>query len=98
MDDSPAGRQTAEIELRGAAAQAGRGLPAIDNGMPLPAGTGLSRRTFLSRTAGLALAVYGATRLPLAAFDAGIAHAATPPKVLVSNAATARSSFSMQCR
>src|SRR5947199_1335657 len=70
--------------LRGAAAQAGKGLPAIENGMPLPAGTGLSRRTFLSRTAGLALAVYGATKLPLAAFEAGIAHAATPPKVLVS--------------
>jgi uncharacterized protein (DUF1501 family) len=52
--------------------------------MPLPAGTGLSRRSFLSRTAGLALAVYGATRIPLAAFEEGIAHAATPPKVLVS--------------
>jgi uncharacterized protein (DUF1501 family) len=52
--------------------------------MPLPAGTGLSRRSFLSRTAGLALAVYGATRLPLSAFETGIAQAATPPKVLVS--------------
>jgi uncharacterized protein (DUF1501 family) len=70
--------------MRRAAAQAGQGLPAIENGMPLPAGTGLSRRSFLSRSAGLALAVYGATRLPLAAFEAGIAHAATPPKVLVS--------------
>jgi uncharacterized protein (DUF1501 family) len=70
--------------MRHAAAQAGKGLPAIENGMPLPAGTGLSRRTFLSRSAGLALAVYGATRLPLAAFEEGIAQAATPPKVLVS--------------
>jgi uncharacterized protein (DUF1501 family) len=70
--------------MRRAAAQAGQGLPQIETGMPVPAGTGLSRRTFLSRSAGLALAVYGATKLPLAAFEAGIAHAATPPKVLVS--------------
>jgi uncharacterized protein (DUF1501 family) len=70
--------------MRRAAAQAGQGLPAIETGMPLPAGTGLSRRTFLSRTAGLALAVYGATRIPLAALEEGIAQAATPPKVLVS--------------
>jgi uncharacterized protein (DUF1501 family) len=52
--------------------------------MPTPAGTGLSRRTFLSRSTGLALAVYGATKLPLSAFEAGIAQASTPPKVLVS--------------
>ncbi len=70
--------------MRRAAAQAGQGLPSIENGMPLPAGTGLSRRSFLSRSAGLALAVYGATKIPLAAFEEGIAHAATPPKVLVS--------------
>jgi uncharacterized protein (DUF1501 family) len=70
--------------MRHAAAQAGKGLPSIENGMPVPAGTGLSRRTFLSRSAGLALAVYGATRLPFAAFEEGIANAATPPKVLVS--------------
>jgi uncharacterized protein (DUF1501 family) len=70
--------------MRRAAAQAGQGLPQIETGMPLPAGTGLSRRNFLSRSAGLALAVYGATKLPLSAFEAGIAHAATPPKVLVS--------------
>src|SRR5512144_2765843 len=70
--------------MRHAAAQAGKGLPAVENGMPVPAGTGLSRRTFLSRSAGLALAVYGATKLPLAAFEEGIANAATPPKVLVS--------------
>jgi uncharacterized protein (DUF1501 family) len=70
--------------MRQAAAQAGKGLPAIETGMPVPAGTGLSRRTFLSRSAGLALAVYGATQLPLSAFETGIANAATPPKVLVS--------------
>ncbi len=63
--------------MRDAAAEAGKGLPAIENGMPIPAGTGLSRRSFLSRSAGLALAVYGASKLPLAAFEEGIAHAAT---------------------
>ena len=36
--------------LRSAAAEAGKGLPAIEPGMPEPAGTGLSRRSFLSRT------------------------------------------------
>lgn len=70
--------------MRAAAAEAGKGLPAIEAGMPMPAGTGLSRRSFLSRSAGLALAVYGATKLPLAAFEDGIAHAATNGKVLVS--------------
>jgi uncharacterized protein (DUF1501 family) len=70
--------------LHQAAAQAGKGLPTVETGMPLPAGTGLSRRNFLSRSAGLALAVYGATKLPLAAFEEGIANAATPSKVLVS--------------
>jgi uncharacterized protein (DUF1501 family) len=56
--------------------------------MPLPAGTGMSRRTFVSRSAGLALAVYGGTALSNAALDDGIAAAAatTPAtqKVLVS--------------
>jgi uncharacterized protein (DUF1501 family) len=70
--------------LRGAAAEAGRGLPAIEPGMPEPAGTGLSRRRFLSRSAGLALAVYGASKIPLSAFERGIAQAATGDKVLVS--------------
>jgi uncharacterized protein (DUF1501 family) len=70
--------------LRTAAAEAGQGLPGIEAGMPLPAGTGLTRRGFLSRAAGLALAVYGAGRIPLAAFEEGIARAATPGKVLVS--------------
>ena len=70
--------------MRQAAAEAGKGLPAIEAGMPVPAGTGLSRRSFLSRSAGLALAVYGAGKLPLAAFEDGIAHAATNGKILVS--------------
>lgn len=67
-----------------AAAQAGSGLPEIEPGMPLPAGTGLDRRTFLLRSAGVALAVYGATRLPLAALHERIAGAAPSPRVLVS--------------
>ena len=70
--------------LRTAAAEAGRGLPAIEAGMPEPAGTGLSRRSFLSWSAGLALAVYGASKIPLAAFEEGIAHAAPTDKILVS--------------
>ena len=70
--------------LRSAAAEAGKGLPAIEPGMPQPAGTGLSRRRFLSRSAGLALAVYGASKIPLAAFEEGIAQAATGDKILVS--------------
>ncbi|HEY1513869.1 MAG TPA: DUF1501 domain-containing protein [Gaiellaceae bacterium] len=59
-------------------AVAGRGLPPIEDGMPLPAGTGLSRRGFVARSLGLALTVYGAGRLDI--FDEGIAAAATMPK------------------
>ena len=70
--------------LRGAAAEAGRGLPAIEPGMPEPAGTGLTRRRFLSRSAGMALAVYGASKIPISAFDRGIAEAAQGDKVLIS--------------
>lgn len=70
--------------LRSAAAEAGRGLPAIEPGMPEPAGTGLSRRSFLSYSAGLALAVYGASKIPLSAFETGIAQAAQGDKILVS--------------
>lgn len=70
--------------LRSAAAEAGKGLPAIEPGMPEPAGTGLSRRKFLSRSAGLALAVYGASKIPLSAFETGIAQAAPGDKILVS--------------
>ena len=73
--------------LRRGLAEAGRGLPAIEPGMPLPAGTGLDRRTFVARGVGLALAVYGGSSLGPRAFDQGIAEAAAAgpqQKVLVS--------------
>jgi len=70
--------------VRKTAAEASRGLPAIEPGMPLPAGTGLDRRSFVTRTFGLALAVYGVGKLGL--FEEGIARAASGPAepVLVS--------------
>jgi uncharacterized protein (DUF1501 family) len=55
-------------------AVAGAGLPAIESGMPTPAGTGLTRRSFVARSVGLAMAVYGAGRLGV--FEEGIAAAA----------------------
>jgi len=70
--------------IREAAAQAGQGLPAIEGGMPVPAGTGLNRRSFLARSAGLALSVYGASKLPISLFEEGIAQAAQSDKVIVS--------------
>jgi uncharacterized protein (DUF1501 family) len=74
--------------LRAGIAQAGRGLPSIEAGMPLPAGTGLDRRSFLLRSAGAMLAVYGASALSPRQLEEGIAQAAAaaPPKqpVLVS--------------
>ena len=72
--------------MRRVAAEAGRGLPAIEAGMPMPAGTGLDRRSFLARSAGLALAVYGGSALMPRAFEEGIAAAAAagPQRVLVS--------------
>jgi uncharacterized protein (DUF1501 family) len=72
--------------LHRAAAEAGRGLPSIELGMPLPAGTGLSRRTFLSRAAGLAISVYGVDKIGLNALESGIANAAggSTGRVLVS--------------
>src|SRR3954468_439869 len=61
-------------------ARAAAGLPAIEPGMPEPAGTGLSRRGFLLRSAGLGLAVYGAGRLAeLPLFEAGVAQAQVAP-------------------
>ena len=57
-------------------ATAGRGLPAIEPGMPEPAGTGMDRRAFLMRGAGLALSVYGASKLGLDQLEAGVAAAA----------------------
>jgi uncharacterized protein (DUF1501 family) len=75
--------------MRRAIAEAGRGLPGIEPGMPLPAGTGLTRRGFVSRSAGLALAVYGGGALSSFALDDGIANAAShtttgPQNILVS--------------
>ena len=72
--------------IRRGVATAGRGLPAIEPGMPTPAGTGMSRRSLMLRGAGLALAVYGADRLVPQAFEEGIAEAASGPAgaVLVS--------------
>ena len=64
---------------RRAVAEAGRGLPGIEAGMPLPAGTGLTRREFVSRTAGLALGIYGGMALSGQAFEEGIANAASTP-------------------
>ncbi len=48
---------------------AGAGLPSIEQGMPMPAGTGLSRRSFMLRSLGLGLAVYGAGRLSFGELD-----------------------------
>jgi uncharacterized protein (DUF1501 family) len=62
--------------VRRAVASAGTGLPAIESGMPIPAGTGLSRRRFVAQSFGLALAVYGGSRLSAAYLDDGIAEAA----------------------
>jgi uncharacterized protein (DUF1501 family) len=73
--------------LRSAVAEAGRGLPAIERGMPSPAGTGLTRRSMLLRAAGLALAVYGGRALAPVALDAGVEEAmaaGSPNAVLVS--------------
>ena len=75
-----------ELLRRGVVA-AGRGLPAVEPGMPTPAGTGLTRRGFVLASAGLALTVYGAGRLlDPSAFAEGIAAAAsvTNQPVLVS--------------
>jgi uncharacterized protein (DUF1501 family) len=63
--------------LARAAAQAGQGLPAIEQGMPDPAGTGLNRRSFLFKSLGTVLAVYGVSKLDLPFFEEGIANAAT---------------------
>jgi uncharacterized protein (DUF1501 family) len=70
--------------LRRSLAEAGRGLPGIEAGMPAPAGTGLDRRSFVAGAFGLALSVYGLGKLGL--FEEGIAQAASGPAqpVLVS--------------
>jgi uncharacterized protein (DUF1501 family) len=72
--------------LRAMAARAGDGLPAIEPGMPAPAGTGLSRRSFLLRSAGVALSIYGGSKLGIRDLEEGVAQAAAAPAapVLVS--------------
>jgi uncharacterized protein (DUF1501 family) len=73
--------------IRQGIARAGSGLPRVEPGMPLPAGSGMARRTFLMRSSGLALSVYGASLLTPRHFLDGIAEAAaaTPANpVLVS--------------
>src|SRR5580692_5799275 len=74
--------------LRAGVAQAGRGLPSIEPGQPIPAGSGMDRRAFLLRSAGAVLSVYGAAALSPRHFEEGIAQAAAeaPPDqpVLVS--------------
>ncbi|MFT4034848.1 MAG: hypothetical protein QM679_04640, partial [Patulibacter sp.] len=66
-------------------ASAGRGLPAIEPGMPLPAGTGLTRRSMMLRSLGLGLAVYGAGTLAgTSRVEAAINDALGQHKVIVS--------------
>ena len=56
--------------------RAGRGLPGIEPGMPLPAGTGLTRRSFISRRAGWRCRLRRRERSAREAFEEGIAAAA----------------------
>jgi uncharacterized protein (DUF1501 family) len=71
--------------LRRAASNARRALPGLEPGMPTPAGTGIDRRKFLFRSAGLLMTVYGASKLDFAALEEGVAQAAGPGNpVLVS--------------
>src|ERR1700730_19251533 len=58
--------------LRRGAAVAGRGLPWIEPGMPVPAGTGMSRRTILLRSTCALLSVYGASMLRPRHLEEGI--------------------------
>src|SRR3954452_11017765 len=64
-------------------AAAGRGLPAIEPGMPAPAGAGMSRRSLLLRGAGLALSVYGAGKLDLLGAEQAAAAAGGPSDPVV---------------
>ncbi len=71
--------------LRGAAAEAGKGLPQIESGMPIPAGTGLSRRSFMMRAGLGMMSVYGASKLGFADLSEGIARAqGTQAPIIVS--------------
>ncbi|MDO9352894.1 MAG: DUF1501 domain-containing protein, partial [Solirubrobacteraceae bacterium] len=66
-------------------AVAGDGLPAIEAGMPAPAGTGLSRRSLMLRSLGLGVAASGAGAIGGAdAVEAAINDALAEHKVVVS--------------
>ncbi len=66
--------------LRSSVAQAGDGLPAIEFGMPTPAGTGMTRRAMLLGSAGMFLTVYGADKMGIDAFETGVAEAFAGPQ------------------
>jgi uncharacterized protein (DUF1501 family) len=61
--------------MRQAVAQAGQGLPSIEPGQPVPAGTGLNRRSFMLRSGAAMLSVYGASKLGFRQLQEGIAAA-----------------------
>jgi uncharacterized protein (DUF1501 family) len=61
--------------VRRAVAEAGNGLPRVEPGMPVPAGTGLNRRSFLLRSSAAMLSVYGASKLRLGDLGTGAARA-----------------------
>lgn len=61
--------------MRQAVAQAGSGLPNIESGMPIPAGTGLTRRSFMLRSGAAMLSVYGASKLGFNQLQEGVAAA-----------------------
>lgn len=66
-------------------AAAGHGLPAIEPGMPIPAGTGLTRRSLMLRSLGLGMAVYGAGAISQAdRVEAAINDALGQHRVLIS--------------
>jgi uncharacterized protein (DUF1501 family) len=66
-------------------AAAGSGLPAIEPGMPTPAGTGLTRRSMMLRSLGLGMAVYGSSAIGGAdRVEAAINDALGEHKVIVS--------------
>lgn len=66
-------------------ARAGDGLPSIEPGMPLPAGTGLSRRSMLLRSLGVGMAVYGSSAIGSPEHvEAAINEALGSNKVLIS--------------
>ena len=66
-------------------AEAGQGLPAIEHGMPAPAGTGLSRRSLMLRSLGLGMVAFGGSAAGgVDAVEAAIGDALGEHKVVVS--------------